>query len=70
MKSAALLLLLCVAACTNSTTYLKDQKTGEVVTCGSTHAISAVEGAVQRREAQCIQDYKDRGFVRVPGPAG
>ncbi len=61
-------LLLVLAGCANSTTYLKNEKTGEVVKCGSTHAVTLAESAIQRREAQCIQDYKERGFVRVAGP--
>ena len=69
MKPIALLLA-ALAGCTNSTTYLKNLKSGEVVTCGGQHAITVVESAVQKREAQCIQDYKDRGFVRVSGPNG
>ena len=61
-------LLLIVSGCADSTTYLKNEKTGEVVKCGGFHAVTLVEGAVQKREAQCIQDYKERGFVRVAGP--
>ena len=61
-------LLLIVSGCADSTTYLKNEKTGEVVKCGGPHAITLREDAIQRREAQCIQDYKERGFVRVPGP--
>lgn len=65
MKIAiAVTLLLC--ACTNSTTYLKNEKTGKVVTCGGTHFVSLAEWAIQKREAQCIEDYKSQGFVRVP----
>ena len=56
------------ASCTDSTTYLKSEKTGQVVKCGGSHPLTLAEGAVQKREAQCIQDYKDQGFVRVPGP--
>jgi len=33
------------------------------------HAVTLVEAAVEQREAQCIQDYKEQGFVRVPAPA-
>ena len=71
MKKLLLLpapLLMLLSGCVNSTTYMKNEKTGEVVTCGGTHAVTVVETAVQRREAQCIQDYKERGFVRVAGP--
>jgi hypothetical protein len=61
-------LFLVLNGCADSTTYLKNEKTGEVVKCGGFHAVTVAEGAIQRREAQCIQDYKERGFVRVPGP--
>jgi|GEM_PF-3675518 len=54
--------------CANSKTYLKSPKTGEVVKCGSVHAVTLAEWAVQKREAQCITDYKEQGFVRVAGP--
>jgi hypothetical protein len=61
--------VLALGACTNSKTYMKNPKTGDVITCGGLHPYTVVESAVQRREAQCIQDYKDQGFVRIPGPA-
>lgn len=59
---------LALGACADGRTYLKNETTGEVVTCGTRHPVSLVESAIERREAQCIQDYKERGFVRVPGP--
>jgi hypothetical protein len=59
---------LVLAACTDSTAYLKNQRTGEIVKCGSAHRITLAEDEVQRSEAQCIQDYKDLGFIPVPGP--
>ena len=61
-------LLFILSGCTDSTTYLKNEKTGEVVKCGGVHAVTLAESAIQRREAQCIRDYKERGFVRVAGP--
>jgi hypothetical protein len=61
-------LLLLVSGCADSTTYLKNEKTGEAVKCGGVHAVTLAESAIQQREAQCIQDYKERGFVRIPGP--
>ena len=42
--------------------------TGEVVKCGSLHPVTLAEWAVQNREAQCIKDYKEQGYVRVAGP--
>jgi hypothetical protein len=62
----AICLTLLLAACADSTTYLKNEKTGQVVTCGGTHAVTIMESAVVKREAQCIEDYKSQGFVRVP----
>lgn len=61
-------LFLLLAGCTDSTVYLKNEKTGEVVKCGSVHELSYTEAAFQRRDAQCIQDYKEQGFVRIPDP--
>lgn len=58
---------LATAACVDGRTYLKNEKTGVVVQCGSKHPHSFTESAEQQREAQCIQDYKEQGFGRVPG---
>jgi hypothetical protein len=55
-----------LAACTDSTTYLKNEKTGQVVTCGGQHPVTLVESAVQKREQECIEDYKAQGYIRVP----
>lgn len=60
--------MVAVAACANSRTYLKNPATGEVVKCGSVHPVTLAEWAVQNREAQCISDFKEQGFVRVSGP--
>lgn len=68
MKKLLLLLFLCLGGCADSTTYLKNQKTGEVVKCGGMHAVTIAEWAIQKREAQCIEDYKEQGFVRVASP--
>lgn len=59
---------LLLVGCTNSTTYLKNPKNGEIVTCGGEHPITVMEFAVKDREAKCIDDYKEQGFIRVPGP--
>ncbi len=61
-------LLFILSGCADSTTYLKNEKAGEVVKCGGVHAVTLAESAIQRRGAQCIQDYKERGFDRVSGP--
>ena len=53
--------------------YLKNSSTGEVVQCGPYGNDPSIYGtnvpqAVAMREAQCIRDYKEQGFVRVPTP--
>lgn len=63
-----LFLVILIAGCTQ-TVYMKNQKTSEVVECGPYQAggIPALAGAM--REAQCIRDYKEQGYVRTPkGP--
>jgi hypothetical protein len=60
--------MMALVACANSKTYLKNPATGEVVKCGSVHPVTLAEWAVQNREAQCIKDYKEQGYVRVSGP--
>ena len=68
IKMTSSLLLLLLGGCADSTTYLKNEKTGEIVKCGGLHAVTIAEWAIQKREAQCIDDYKERGFVRVASP--
>lgn len=62
----SMLMCLVLAGCADSTTYLKNEKTGQVVKCGDQHAVTLAESAIQAREAQCIEDYKQQGYVRVP----
>lgn len=64
----ALFLIVSLAGCTTESIYMKNPQTGAVVKCGTPHANTLAEPAVQAREAQCIQDYKEQGYVRVPGP--
>jgi hypothetical protein len=60
--------VIAITGCANSRTYLKNPATGDVVKCGSLHPVTLAEWAVQNREAQCIKDYKEQGYVRVAGP--
>ena len=66
--ATAICVLVALMGCANSRTYLKNPATGEVVKCGSLHPVTLAEWAVQNREAQCIKDYKEQGYVRVAGP--
>ena len=60
---------LTLAACTDSKTYLKNESVGEVVTCGSFHPIApVVEWVVKKHESECVQNYKEQGYVPVTGP--
>lgn len=57
--------LVVLMGCTQ-TVYMKHPATGKTVQCGPYRStgIPAMAGAM--REAQCIQDYKEQGYVRVP----
>lgn len=61
-------LLLLLSGCIDSTVYLKNPHTGEIVQCGSLHGTSWFESNVEEREFKCINDYKEQGFRRVPHP--
>ena len=68
LGSLAAVISLLTVGCADSTTYLKNEKTGQIVKCGGAHAVTLAESAIQAREAECIEDYKQQGYVRVPGP--
>lgn len=61
-------LLLLLSGCIDSTVYLKNPRTGAVVHCGSLHGTSWFENNVQANDLQCINDYKEQGFVWIPKP--
>ena len=64
---AAIATVLFVAACARTeAVYLKNSGTGQVVQCGPYDNRSLKSAATAVREAQCIQDYKEQGFARVP----
>ena len=46
--------VLFLSGCADSTTYLKNEKTGEVVKCGGFHAVTFAESAIQQREVGAI----------------
>jgi hypothetical protein len=61
-------LALLLAGCTDSTVYLKNPKTGDIVKCGDFHAQTLVENTHEARDAKCIDDYKEQGYLRIPKP--
>lgn len=69
MKKSLLLIIL-LTGCTQSI-YMKNPKTGQTVDCGQ-HWVGIekdfkMEGTAAQ-ESQCIGDYKEQGFTRVPAP--
>lgn len=67
MRVGALAFLM-LTGCIDGSIYLKNPQTGQVVKCGGVHGYSYMEGVEVTRTAQCAQDYKEQGFVRIPGP--
>lgn len=46
--------------------YLRNPGTGQIVRCGPYHPGNAGANAI--REVQCIKDYKEQGYIRIPEP--
>ena len=64
MRRAICLLALLVAGCTEAI-HLRNPTTGATATCGP-YASGGMAGlTTPQREAQCINDFKEQGFVRV-----
>lgn len=59
------LALVLLSGCT-SAVKMRNQDTHEVVECGPYPSGGLAGFNTPRREAQCINDYKERGFIRVP----
>ena len=72
MRWATLAGLLLVGCASVEAAYLKHPQTGQVVQCGPyTYVILRASGepeAAAARQRQCIEDYKEQRFVRVPSP--
>jgi hypothetical protein len=61
-------LILLLAACSSTVPVkMRHPKTGQVVQCGPYDTSGMRHIAAAQHEAQCIQDYKEQGYVRVPG---
>lgn len=64
---SALILLLVLGACSTRAVTMRHPATGATVRCGPFPTMqnygSAQAAAMQ--EAQCIQDFKEQGYVRV-----
>lgn len=66
MRYALLGLVLILAACT-SPVRMQHPETGAIVECGPYPAGGLAGISSASREAQCINDYKEQGFVRFGG---
>ena len=63
-----LLLLPLLTACSTDTIYLKNPATGATATCGGHSLFFPIYATVaSSHDQECVQDYKEQGFVRVPG---
>lgn len=63
-------LALGLSACTTQLTTLKNEKTGQVVTCGGDTSASLAGGAIgyniqKDNDAKCVKNYEKQGFKRV-----
>ena len=56
--------VLFLSGCADSTTYLKNEKTGEVVKCGGFHAVTFAESAIQQREVGAIWSWRSIASAR------
>jgi len=66
IMAAALIVL---SGCTTEAIYMKEPKTGQVATCRAHPLAFPIYATVAAAHDQdCAQDYKDQGYVRVPGP--
>lgn len=68
MTRVLLVGLLVLAGCSTQAVTLRHPVSGATVRCGpfSTTQNYGSAQAAAMQEAQCIQDYKEQGFVRVP----
>lgn len=67
MRTLLVLALLGLAGCTDAIN-LRNPVTGQTVQCGPyyTGLDGGIGKGIPAREAQCIADYKEQGFIRVP----
>lgn len=63
MSKIFLTLALLVVACTKAVV-LVNPETGQMVQCGPYSTSAFVANANALRERQCIEDYKEQGYVR------
>ena len=67
LRMASILLCLILTCCTDAI-HMRNPTTGQTAECGPfwTGLDGGLGKRIPEREAQCITDYKEQGFVRVP----
>lgn len=69
MRLVICFLPLLLAACSTETIYMKNPTTGQTATCGGHPLAFPIYATVaSSHDQECVQDYKEQGYVRVPGP--
>jgi hypothetical protein len=56
-----------LSACAE-TVYLRHPEMGKIVKCGPYRTTGIAAEAAAVREIQCIVDYKEQGYIRIPKP--
>lgn len=66
---ASALLLVSLSACSTEAMYMRNPKTGQVATCGNHSLAFPIYATIaSTHDKECVQDFKEQGYVRVPGP--
>jgi hypothetical protein len=65
----ALILLAGLSSCTTETIYMKNRATGETAICGAHPMAFPIYATIAAtHDQECVQNYKDQGFVRTAAP--
>lgn len=69
-KIFAIFAILSLAGCTTPKTVLKNEKTGQIVSCGGSATGSLVGGVIgyhieKSNDADCTSTYMEQGFKKV-----
>ena len=57
-----------IAGCATETIYMKNRTTGEIAKCGGHSLAFPIYATVASTHYEdCVNDYKEQGYFRVPG---
>lgn len=61
--------LVALGACTTEAIYMKNRATGETAICGAHSMAFPIYATIAAtHDQECVQNYKDQGFLRVATP--